>query len=157
MTERMTEGNTDNAAFEADEPINAPQAENTNTDGESKATLGVDAVSSSTEEPDPPEKERKKKKKSNYEKHLVDCPHCGIKILDHFTECPHCGGKVEPQGYHADEKKLYRVRRIAQAVGLVLTVGLFIVIAVLMAKGVIGGSASAIDVPAAVAGQVASV
>ncbi len=66
----------------------------------------------------------KHKRLSNYERHLVPCPHCGKDILDHFTECPHCGGAVDPLGYHCDEKKLARVKRISTIVGVVLSIGL---------------------------------
>ncbi len=66
----------------------------------------------------------KHKRLSNYERHLVPCPHCGKDILDHFTECPHCGGAVDPLGYHCDEKKLARIKRISTIIGVVLSIGL---------------------------------
>ena len=65
-----------------------------------------------------------KRRKSNYEKHLVPCPHCGKDILDHFTECPHCGGKVDPLGYHGDEKKIARIKRVTTIVGAILSIGM---------------------------------
>ena len=66
----------------------------------------------------------KHRRLSNYERHLVPCPHCGKDILDHFTECPHCGGAVEPLGYHGDEKKIARIKRITTVIGVVLSIGL---------------------------------
>ncbi|MCH5160931.1 MAG: hypothetical protein J1G04_02770 [Clostridiales bacterium] len=65
-----------------------------------------------------------KRRKSNYERHLVPCPHCGKDILDHFTECPHCGGKVDPLGYHGDEKKIARIKRITSVIGVILSIGM---------------------------------
>ena len=72
------------------------------------------------------EKKVKHSRLSNYEKHLVPCPHCGKDILDHFTECPHCGGAVDPLGYCGDEKKLARAKRISTIVGVILSIGLVV-------------------------------
>ena len=69
-----------------------------------------------------------KRRKSNYERHLVPCPHCGKDILDHFTKCPHCGGDVDPLGYHGDEKKIARIKRITTIIGAILSIGMIVAI-----------------------------
>ncbi|NCA67245.1 MAG: hypothetical protein EOM87_04180 [Clostridia bacterium] len=40
-----------------------------------------------------------KKKLTNLEKHIILCPHCGKKALDHMTVCPYCEGELIPVGY----------------------------------------------------------
>ena len=44
-------------------------------------------------------------------RHIVICPHCGRKALDHMTECPSCHGALTPRGYTPmDGKKMAAVR-----------------------------------------------
>lgn len=93
-----------------------------------------DEVTDGGDKNDADKKSEKRRKISNYEKHLRPCPHCGKDILDHFTECPHCGKAVDPKGYHANEEKLVRIKRITQIIGFILTIGLVAVILVVMFK-----------------------
>jgi heterodisulfide reductase subunit B len=51
-----------------------------------------------------------KKKLTNLERHIVICPHCGGKALDHMTECPACKGALKPLGYHGEMDPRIRKR-----------------------------------------------
>lgn len=65
------------------------------------------------------EEARKKKRQEQIEKHLVVCPHCGEKVLDHMTKCHKCGGKLVPRGYTPmDEKKIKIIRGVFWGVTL---------------------------------------
>lgn len=60
----------------------------------------------------------KKRSRTAFEKHTVDCPHCGKAVLDHMTQCPFCSGALEPAGYRPmDDKKRRRVKIIANVIG----------------------------------------
>ena len=37
----------------------------------------------------------KKQSSTNFEKHIVKCPHCGKDILDHMAKCPFCEGDIK--------------------------------------------------------------
>lgn len=64
--------------------------------------------------------ERIKKRQAQIEKHLVVCPHCGEKVLDHMTKCPKCGGVLTPRGYTPmDPKKMKLIKTIGWVVGIV--------------------------------------
>lgn len=63
--------------------------------------------------------ERIKKRQAQLEKHLVVCPHCGEKVLDHMTKCPKCGGVLVPRGYTPmDPKKEKMFKTIGWVLGL---------------------------------------
>ena len=47
---------------------------------------------------------------TQWEKHVVKCPHCGKDALDHMTACPHCGGELEPASKQLDPAKMKKVR-----------------------------------------------
>ncbi len=63
--------------------------------------------------------ERIKKRQAQLEKHLVPCPHCGEKVLDHMTKCPKCGGVLVPRGYTPmDPKKERTLKTVGWVVGI---------------------------------------
>ncbi|MEA1975144.1 MAG: hypothetical protein U9N10_06245 [Bacillota bacterium] len=62
----------------------------------------------------------KKKSKTNYEKHIVKCPHCQREVLDHMTQCPFCEGELNPKYTSFDPQKIKKIRRI-------LTIILFVI------------------------------
>ncbi len=75
------------------------------------------------------EEARKKKRQAQIEKHLVVCPHCGEKVLDHMTKCHKCGGKLVPRGYTPmDDKKIKTIRGIFWGVTLAVIVVTIIVV-----------------------------
>ncbi len=72
--------------------------------------------------------ERAQKRRAQIEKHLVECPHCGEKVLDHMTKCPKCGGVLVPRGYTPMDPKTERTLKI---VGWVIGIAAVIVFIVL--------------------------
>ena len=61
----------------------------------------------------------------NYKKHVISCSHCGKDVLDHMDVCPHCGGQLRKK---YDEEKLKRFRRVANIVGILISVILLVFI-----------------------------
>ncbi len=75
--------------------------------------------------------ERIKKRQKKLEKHLVICPHCGAKVLDHMTKCHVCGGVLVPRGYQpVDPKKMKLFKGIGWAIGIAAVI-VFIVLVIL--------------------------
>ncbi len=70
----------------------------------------------------------KKEKQSNYDKHIVKCPHCGEDVLDHFKECPHCHGELTPAGYGGGKIPL-RTQRIIRTVLLAASIAVLLALA----------------------------
>ena len=58
------------------------------------------------------QEEKKRKHRQNFERHLVPCPHCGEKVLDHMTKCPKCGGELTPRGYNPMNEKTMKIVKI---------------------------------------------
>lgn len=72
---------------------------------------------------------RRKKHQEYMEKHTVECPHCGKKVLDHMTECPECKGKLTPRGYTPMDSKTQKiVRSVLWSIGIAAMVAILIYI-----------------------------
>lgn len=69
------------------------------------------------------EEARRKKRQAQLEKHVVLCPHCGERVLDHMTQCPHCKGELVPAGYRPmSEKAQRRVKAVLWVIGIAAVV-----------------------------------
>ncbi|MDD4839356.1 MAG: hypothetical protein PHE93_01625 [Clostridia bacterium] len=64
-----------------------------------------------------------KRKLTNLDKHIIICPHCGKKALDHMTECPSCKEPLET-GYHemSPEKKKQTKKLLWIVLGIVAVI-----------------------------------
>ena len=75
------------------------------------------------------EEKRRKKQQEHMERHLVVCPHCNEKVLDHMTKCPKCGGVLVPRGYRPmDPKKEKLFKTVGWTVGIAITVVIVVLI-----------------------------
>ncbi len=75
------------------------------------------------------QEKRRQKQQARMERHLVVCPHCGEKVLDHMTKCPKCGGVLVPRGYRPmDEKTAKRLKTIGWAVSIAVAAVIVILI-----------------------------
>ena len=72
---------------------------------------------------------RRQKRQAQIEKHLVPCPHCGEKVLDHMTKCHKCGGELTPRGYKPMNPKTEKiVKGVLWGVGIVAAIGVLLLI-----------------------------